>query len=637
MTVLLKENIPGKLRVENVGNIKLVSSRGKKKGKKARRKTAAKTALIIILILLIGFATFTISLGFYVKSLDIVLPNVWADGIKLSGMTLNEAIQTLIDEGYESNADGVAATINFPDGSGFTITGTEAGFSFKAEDAAIAAYEYGREGSFFVNELTYVKAYLTRTDLRDLSLAMFSNKEYVREIVAEYTRAYNNTLVDGANDINISDERITVVKGAKVQRADEDSVYDLTVDTILLAMEGRSHLTADYTTAEAVIDEIDLSLLYDRIHVEPVSSQYDSETFSATESHNGITFDIDAAQAMLNNAGTGTQVVIPLLTVEPEVTQEDIESMLFRDVLSETTTTIGGTSNRLNNVILATEAVDGTQLNPGEVFSFNRIVGERTSARGYREANAYVSGKTVLEIGGGICQVSSTIYNCVLYAGLEVVERRAHGFTVSYLPLGNDATVAWGAIDFKFKNNTDYPIRVEAVVSGRSLNVKLIGTKLDDNYIKIEYKQISRTPIQEIEREDESVPPGQRIVDTDGYTGYVVDTYKYIYDGEDNLLSEIYVGRSSYNVQNKVILIPVAVPEDPDDAASVDDPGTDTETGPVTDPETGSVTDPATDPATDPDTGSGDNQEEDPGDDSSGDLPEDPTETQPDPNRQEPD
>ena len=551
-----------------MGNIKLVSGRGKKKGKTVKRRTAAKTALIIVLILLIAFATLTISLGFYVKSLDIVLPNVWADGVKLSGMTLEEARRTLIDEGYESNADGVAATITFPDGTGFTITGAEAGFSFSAEDAAVAAYEFGKDGTFFSNEITYIRAYLTRTDLRDLSLASFTNQEFVREVVVEHTKAYNNALVDAANDIDINSERITVVKGVKVYHADEDSVYNLTVETILLAMEERTHLTASYTTEEAVVGEIDLTVLFDRIYVEPVSSYYDRETFSATESSDGVTFDIEAAQAMLDKAGTGTQVVIPLLVVEPEVKKEDIESLLFRDVLAETTTYVNGTSNRLTNITLAAAEIDGTMLNPGDVFSFNGIVGERTAARGFREANAYVGGMTVLELGGGICQVSSTIYNTVLLADLEVVERRPHGYAVSYLPFGSDATVAWGFIDFKFKNNTEYPMMIETTIDVRNLTVKFIGTKLDDSYIKIVSTLISSTPYQTIEREDESVEPGTKVDFIDGYNGFTADTHKHYYDGEDNLLEVVYVGRSFYNVRDKVVLIPIPREEDPEE----DDP-----------------------------------------------------------------
>jgi len=318
---------------------------------------------------------------------------------------------------------------------------------------------------------------------------------------------------------------------------------------------------------------------------------------------------------MLDRAGVGIDVVIPLLVVEPEITKEYLDSMIFRDVLAERTTRILGTSNRLNNVVLSANAVDGTLLNPGDIFSFNNIVGRRTEEKGYKEAAAYVGGMTVLEVGGGICQTSSTIYDCVLHADLEVVERYAHRFTVSYLPLGNDATINWGTLDFRFRNDTDFPIRVETVVTGRDLEVKLIGTKLDDTYIVIDFESISTTPYEVIRREDESVPQGETITYTDGYTGQVVDTYKYLYDGDGTLISKTLVGRSSYRVQDRIILIPPALPpEEPDTSP---DPGTppaepspspspspSTEPPEVTDPglEPGTDPDPDPDPDTDPDT-----------------------------------
>ena len=170
----------------------------------------------------------------------------------------------------------------------------------------------------------------------------------------------------------------------------------------------------------------------------------------------------------------------------------------------------------------------------------------------------------VLETGGGICQTSSTIYDCVLHTDLQVIERSAHRYTVSYLPLGNDATINWGTIDFKFKNNTDYPIRVDIVAEGRKLTAKLIGTKLDDTYIKIETVTLSRTSYQTIRREDESVPPGKTVVESSGYSGAVVETYKNHYDGNDKLISRTLVGRSTYRTQDRVILIPPGSAETPD-------------------------------------------------------------------------
>ena len=564
-------------------------------GKKSKkRKTAAITAFVILFILLVGVIALVVSLGYYVERLDTVFPNVYADGIKLSGMTLAEASRTLIDAGYESNADGVSATIIFPDESKYTITGNEVGFALNAEDAAKAAYEYGRGGKFFESELVYIRAYLNRTDLRDVSKGRF-NAEHVRGIVAAHTKAFNDTLIDAYSDIN--SERIVIVKGVAFAAAVEDAVYDLTEKTLMKALAEQKHLTAEYTPGASDNVEIDLVMLYNRIRVDPVSSVYDPETFSATEASPGISFDMAAARAMLDRAEIGVEVVIPIFAVEPEVKKEDIEELLFRDVIAETTTNIAGTSNRLNNITLAAGFIDGLQMNSGDVFSFNETVGPRTADRGFREAGAYINGMTVQEIGGGICQTSSTLYSCVLHADFEVVERQPHMFTVSYLPLGSDATINWGTIDFKFRNSSDYPIRIEATINVRELTVRIIGTKLDDNYIKIFYTQISSTPYEVIEVEDESIEPGGRKVETEGSTGFVVDTYKQYFDADDNLLDQVLVGRSTYYVQHRRILIPVP-PEEEETEEGED--GEDPEDGSETEPPDGSETEPPDGSETEP-------------------------------------
>jgi vancomycin resistance protein YoaR len=558
-----------------------------------KRKTGARTALIILAIFMIGVAALVLSLGFYVDRLDTVFPNVWADGIKLSGMTFDEARHTLISAGYETIAEGVSATVAFPDGNGFTISGEEAGFTLNAEDAARAAFEFGRGGTFFENEITFVRALMQRTDLRDLSVANF-DEEHVMGVVTEHTKMFNEALIDNAYDI-VPNVSITVVKGTGVEPANVDSVFALTVTTLKNAMEEQAHLNAEYIPQEATDQEVDLGLLYATIRIDPIDAVYDPETFSATDSSTGISFDIEAAQRMLDRAGQGERVVIPLRAVQPEITSEYLNSMLFRDVLSGSSSRISGTSNRLANVALAAAEVNGTLLNPGDVFSFNNIVGQRTVERGFREAPGFISGRLVDMVGGGICQVSSTIYDAVLHADLDVVERRNHGMIIGYLPLGQDATVFWGTTDFRFRNNTAYPIRVETEITGRELSVQLIGTKLDDTYIKIDFVVISRTPFEIIERVDESVPQGARIQDTDGLTGYVVDTFKYLFDGDDNLISRTLVGRSSYRVQNRIILIPVPLPEDPYATdPDVTEPGT-------TDPgttEPGTTEPGTTDPAT---------------------------------------
>ena len=581
-----------------MGNIKLISSRGKKA---RRRTTAGKTALTITLIVLIGIVALTFSLGFYVDRLDTVFPNVWADGIKLSGMTLEEATEALVDAGYEKNAMDVSATISFPDGGSFTISGEEVGFALNAEEAALAAFMHGRSGSFVENEVTFIRSYFARTDLREVSMAKFDTG-IVREVVAEITKNFNVALIDDA--YSIGSDSIVIVVGSGILPADEDSVYELTVETLFMALEAQTHLSAEYTPAPSEADDVDLELLFSIVNVEAVSAVYDPATFGATESVTGKSFDLDAARIMLDRAERGERIVIPLFYTEPEVSTEELEGLLFRDVLAESTTRIAGTSNRLNNITIASEAIDGNLLNPGGSFSFNETVGRRTTDKGYREAGAYAGGRLVNEIGGGICQVSSTIYNCVLHADLEVVSRTPHGMTVAYLPLGQDATVAWGSIDFKFRNDTDFPLRIDITISGRDLTVQLIGTKLDDNYIVIRYERISSTAFKVIEKEDESVPQGQTIVDADGHTGHVVDSYKYLYDADDNLISKTLVGRSTYRVQDRVILIPIPPPVDTEQPPVTEPPpATDPTPGvsPPTDltPEPPPVAEPAPDQASD--------------------------------------
>jgi len=140
-----------------------------------RKKSPVATIIIILLILVIGVAALFISLGFYVESLDTVFPNVWADGIDVSGLTQAEITQKLINEGYENNAAGISVTINFPDGSGFSFTGADVGLSLNAAEASKAVFEFGRTDTFFGNLRTYIEAVFERTDLSDLSTPVFDD------------------------------------------------------------------------------------------------------------------------------------------------------------------------------------------------------------------------------------------------------------------------------------------------------------------------------------------------------------------------------------------------------------------------------------------------------------------------------
>lgn len=161
----------------------------------------------------------------------------------------------------------------------------------------------------------------------------------------------------------------------------------------------------------------------------------------------------------------------------------------FSDVLgSKTTYYNSSVKGRSTNIRLATEAMDGTVLQPGETFSFNGVVGKRTAAKGYQNAIIFQSGKQVEGLGGGVCQVSSTVYGAVLYADLKVTERSSHQFQVSYTPVSQDAAVYYGSQDFKFVNNTDHPIKIAASAGSGSLTVTIYGTKTSDKKVTLSSK-----------------------------------------------------------------------------------------------------------------------------------------------------
>ena len=552
------------------------SENGDSKKPASKRKTGVRTAIIILSVIITGFIALVVSLGYYVSSLDTIFPNVWVDGIKVSDMTVAEATRALIDGGYENSADGISITVIFPDETTFTVTGDEVGLSLDANEAATAAFTFGRDGSFFTNEIAYIKALYNRTELTDLSVPKY-NDNIIRELSAEYVHNFNETLFD--NNLEVTEESITIVKGSGLEQADVNEVFDLAVLTLKHAMEENKHLSVHYVPEPKYEEDFNLQSMFEYIHVDPISSEYDPETISATESSPGKTFDLEEAESMLNSADYGETIVIPIVVLEPEMTQEMLESMLFRDVLCERTTKIGGTSNRFNNIKLASSKIHETLLNPGELFSFNEIVGIRTTANGFLMAGAYVGGVLTDEVGGGICQVSSTLYASILLTHLEVVERRPHGMVVSYLPYGSDATVNWGSIDFKFRNNTDFPLRVESTIDNRDITIKIIGTKLDETYIEIETIIISTNPFKIIEREDEEVPPGESRVFTPGMTGYVVETWQIHFSKDGKELSKTLVGdkRDTYRVQDRVILhgppLPVETDESSDTGETPPDPG----------------------------------------------------------------
>ncbi len=238
------------------------------------------------------------------------------------------------------------------------------------------------------------------------------------------------------------------------------------------------------------------------------------------------------------------------------MTAQELEAVLFRDVLGSTSTWVGGTSIRRGNVKLAGESCNGVVLNDGDVFDYNAVVGKRTTDRGFGAAPAYVNGETVDTIGGGICQVSSTIYYATLLANLEIVERYAHRYAPSYITWGMDATVSWGGPEFRFRNNTGYPIRLDVTYDKKNnIKVEIVGTKTDDTYVKMTYKNLGDTPYETERIETEDLPWGTEQRKQSPYTGHQVVSYRNVYKGDGTLISSTQEAKSNYKSRNEIIMV----------------------------------------------------------------------------------
>lgn len=197
------------------------------------------------------------------------------------------------------------------------------------------------------------------------------------------------------------------------------------------------------------------------------------ETGEIIPHENGIYVDIDATVHKVLQAPKNAQLQVETVEIVPKLRTEHLQELTA--ILGDFSTPVMGSPARVNNIRLSLAAINNTLVMPGEVFSFNEVVGERTPEKGYRNAPIILGEAVVPGVGGGICQTSTTLYNAVRAAGLEVVERRIHSIAPSYIQHGRDATVAWPHTDFKFRNNTEHPIIVKAGIQGWRVRVWIVG------------------------------------------------------------------------------------------------------------------------------------------------------------------
>ena len=287
----------------------------------------------------------------------------------------------------------------------------------------------------------------------------------------------------------------------------------------------------DREAVRGIVDEIAAYVTREPINAQIQSFDYNTRSFSFTESQPGVTLDRDLLYQRLTAAldrweKDVTVTVDPVIT-EPEISTEAMAAN-FR-LISAYTTDTTRESNRNTNIDLACKAINGTALMPGEVFSFNEATGQRTTDKGYKSAGAIAAGQSIEEVGGGICQVSSTLFNAVARANLEIVSRSPHAWPSTYVNIGEDATVNWPNLDFKFKNNTSSPVFVITYFKNNQMSAEIWGLSLGDGVtINLESNVVkTMNPPSDIQYVyNPELPYGASETTVKARTGYVVETYK---------------------------------------------------------------------------------------------------------------
>lgn len=554
------------------------------KTKKRRGAAAAGGILIAVLVLaIVGFCGYT---AYSVLMNGDILSGVHMGDCDLSGKNRAEA-RALLEASYGGAQLEQVLDIQVGDRA-FTLTAQECGLAYDIPSSIDLAFAYGRQGSLLEQARMF---WSTRFHPVQLELVTVLDSSVLESRVEEIAAAVEQPMAPSSH--SYADGVVTLDKGQTGYSLDREGLLDA-LDTKLR--------TADFSPAEGVLKEshpqtLSAADIAQSVNTEVVQTTLDlgSDPTGGTVRAGtpGVQVEESALQAAINSENRHETVTCTI--TQPDYTVSEYKALLFRDVLGECTTDFNpGNKNRTTNVLLATDFCNGVLLMPGDVFSYNDVVGERTSARGFKEATIYVGNSAEDGLGGGVCQVTSTIYYAALRADVEIVERWAHSREVTYVPKGEDATVAWGSKDFKFSNNSGFPMKLVTSHTTNTLTVKIYGTNLNNKTVKIETTVLSKTPFEVVYQVDESLTPGTQKVKSNGYTGYKTESYRVVYvDGVE--VSRTLENTSTYKKYDKVILHnPVA-----DTSA----PATPTDPEPTPEPDPVPVPDP--EPETDPGTSSG--------------------------------
>lgn len=421
-----------------------------------------------------------------------IAPGVAIGGLEVGGMTYREAKKAL-KAGASQTILAQPLTLLLPEEE-TVLTPEEVGVKLDTSAALRAAWKVGRSEEELPRRLGLLP-YLTL------------DREAIRSALQDYANGHDTTLTQPGYRLvgempdlstensmeSISCQSLEVTLGIPESHLDVEaaltlveSQYDLAYDCDVTSDDVLLHRAGLEMTVTAEPEAPDVDAIYKEVTCPPVDDSLNLQTHAFTYGSYGYAFDREAVAREIAQAAPGQTVTVDMTVTAPEILGEGV---YFRDVLGSCQTKHNTNENRNTNLRVMCQALDGVVLQPGEEFSFNTVVGERTKEKGYLPAPAYSGNRLTNALGGGVCQGSSTLYNCVLLADLEVTDRSCHGAAINYLPLGLDAAVNWLTTDFCFRNNWNFPIKIQARVTEEYLEMEILGT--DEKDYTVEMKAFS--------------------------------------------------------------------------------------------------------------------------------------------------
>ncbi len=532
--------------------------RGAKKKTNINRRKVILASVICVAVILVSFIGYATHLLTY----DKVYKGVYVEGVDVSGLTEEELVAKIPDIFDKQLSKTITLKIGdseetFESLSLIPALDTEA----MAEDA----FSYGRTKKFLarLGEISSLKKEHTTVNFK----ICFDDTQ-VQKLVDATTKDMNITAVP--NKIEFEKDALVVTRGKAGNGVSFEEVKSAIEGCIL----GDSNVaTVEFKHIEP--EEITYNYIMRFVAEKPIDATYTIENHRIryTQSKPGVTLDEKAIEKAIKNSN-GDVITIPAEIKQPSVTSESLKSKILADELGKFSSDYSSSSNdRASNIKLACSKINGYVLAPGDEFSYNDVVGPRTVEHGFKVANVYVGNTVQPGIGGGICQVSSTMYNSVIFADLEITERRNHTLPVSYVPMGRDATVSYGSTDFRFKNNTSYPVEIRAIAENGINTVTILGTdEHPEREIKIETSCTGTTSPKVVINKDPELLEGEIKIESKGTNGSSYVAYKIVYENgkeisRTKLPSSTYAGKDRVEIHGtkkpEAEIPPVVEPQNP--------------------------------------------------------------------------